>query len=110
MSEQQNSVIIPVSGIQTDISIEKGVYQLQSLQLNASLHSDGFVKNSSLANCGPEDNLVGAFRTLHGNLNTVVLLWKHSTLTAATNFVAKQTNSKLEYCKNETCAIYYIFL
>lgn len=90
MSGQQNSVISVIPGIAISNSSEKGVYQLQSLNFNLN-SKEKLLQNFSKSNT--DGFLVGAFQTLHGNLNTSVLLWKHPSLTAASRLVSNQLKS-----------------
>jgi hypothetical protein len=69
--------------------VEKGVYQLQTLTINPNQ----LEKSATLIEQNSSNLLVGAFQTLHGNLNTSVLLWKHPTLAAASNLVSQQMKS-----------------
>ncbi len=98
MSGQQNSIVSVIPDIPLSNSFDKGVYQLQTLNLTGNpkkqLVENRLVK-SGLIKGNAGDLLVGAFQTLHGNLNTAVLLWKHPTLTAATNLVSQQLNSRV---------------
>lgn len=87
MSGQQNSVISVIPGIPLSSSSEKGIYQLQSFNFNSKGKS---IKNCSLIKSNADGFLVGAFQTMHGNLNTTTLLWKHPSLTAASSLVSKQ--------------------
>lgn len=93
MSGQQNSVLSTVPGITFGTSEGKGVYQLQTV--NFQLGKDAEKETQALLqNIKSQDGLlVGAFTTLHGNLNTAVLLWKHSTLSSASSFVSQQLKS-----------------
>ncbi|XP_032788859.2 protein NipSnap homolog 3B [Daphnia magna] len=87
MSGQQNSVISVIPGIPLSNSIEKGVYQLQTFATSPDFSPHA---PSPIFKGNKSDHLIGAFKTLHGNLNSAILLWKHSSLTAATNFVSEQ--------------------
>lgn len=91
MSGQQNSVISVIPGIPLSNSIEKGVYQLQTFATSPDFSPHA---PSPIFKGNKSDHLIGAFKTLHGNLNSAILLWKHSSLTAATNFVSEQMRSK----------------
>lgn len=96
MTGQQNSVISVVPGITFSNSEGKGFYQLQTInyQLNKNVQKE--LKKSPMLKSKQGDLLVGAFTTCHGNLNTAVLLWKHSTLTAATQLVNEQLKGKIK--------------
>ena len=89
MSSQQNSVVSVIPGITLNNSVEKGVYQLQTLTINPNQ----LEKSATLIEQNSSNLLVGAFQTLHGNLNTSILLWKHPTLAAASNLVSQQMKS-----------------
>ena len=93
MSGQQNSIVSVIPDIPFSNSLDKGVYQLQTLSLTGNPKKQLVELAKSNEKSG--DLLIGAFQTLHGNLNTAILLWKHPTLTAATNLVSKQLNSNL---------------
>lgn len=88
MTGQQNSVVSVIPGIETQDVTEKGIYQLQIGNAN-SLAVDA-LKTSSLVNTYPGTTLVGAFQTIHGQLNQFALLWHHKTLTAASETVNLQ--------------------
>lgn len=89
MSGQQNSVVSVIPGITLSNSVEKGVYQLQTFPITPNQ----LEKIPTLIEQNSGNLLIGAFQTLHGNLNTSVLLWKHPTLSAATNLVFQQMKS-----------------
>ena len=84
LSSQHNSVLSVIPNIALANSKDKGVYQLLSvpkIQIQ-SIESNG------------DHLLIGAFKTVYGDLNRTVLLWKHPTLTSALNFSTKQSESK----------------
>ena len=92
MTGQKNSVISVVPGITFNNSEEKGFYQLQTINYKLNKNAQKELKKSPILKSKQGDLLVGAFTTCHGNLNTAVLLWKHPTLTAATQLVNDQLN------------------
>jgi len=113
MTGQQNSVISVVPGITFNNSEENGFYQLQTINYTLNKNAQKELKKSPILKSKQGDLLVGAFTTCHGNLNTAVLLWKHPTLTAATQLVNDQLNGisialKLLYKRHER--IIFIFL
>jgi len=96
MTGQQNSVISVVPGITFSNSEGKGFYQLQTVNYQLNKNAQKELKKSPILKSKQGDLLVGAFTTCHGNLNTAVLLWKHPTLTAATQLVNEQLKGKIK--------------
>lgn len=95
MSGQQNAVISVIPGIPLNNSKEKGIYQLQTLNFSSNAQKT-LTENSTILNCNNGDILVGAFQTVHGNLNSRILLWKHQTLSAASQLIMGQMKSNLK--------------
>jgi len=85
MSSQENSVLSVIPDVSFSHSHDKGVYQLQTFQCH---NSHNFP--SKLMEGGTDDFLVTAFRTVFGEIDQTVLLWKHSSLSAALNFSTQQ--------------------
>lgn len=86
MSSQQNSILSVIPDVTFTNSQDKGVYQLQTFNCSGNLPSE-LTQGSS-----GDDFLVSAFNTLHGDVNQKVLLWKHSSLTAALHFSTQQSS------------------
>lgn len=94
MSGQQNAVVSLIPGISYGNPSEptaKGFYQLQTFRLkNLGIDANQAVKQLISPSKQGDGLLIGAFQTLQGNINEAVLLWKHPTLSAATNFISTQ--------------------
>ena len=88
MTDQQNSVVSVIPGIEIEDATGSGIYQLQIGNTN-SFAADT-LSSSKLVKSYPNSLLVGAFQTLHGQLNQINLLWQHKTLTAASEMVHQQ--------------------
>lgn len=88
MIGQQNSVVALISGIEIKDAMESGIYQLQIGNTNS--YAVDALKTSRLTEGYPNSLLIGAFQTVHGQLNQIALLWQHKTLTAASEMVQQQ--------------------
>ncbi len=92
MSSQQNCVSHVIPGIDLAFpSAEKGFYQLQTFILKGEPDSMACFKESAFMNSDSTALLIGAFKTLMGNLNEINLLWQYPSLTAASHHVKEQT-------------------
>ena len=67
---------------------DNGVYQLQTFQCQNSYLPSTLMEGST------NDFLVTAFKTVVGEMDQVVFLWKHTSLSAAFNFSTQQQNRK----------------
>ena len=85
MSSQENSVLSVIPDVTFSHSHDEGVYQLQTLQCHNSR-----VLPLTLMESGAKDFLVTAFKTIIGERDQIILLWKHSSLSAAINFSTQQ--------------------
>lgn len=92
MSSQQNCVSHVIPGIDLAFPLaEKGFYQLQTFILKGEPDSMACFKESAFMNSDSTALLIGAFKTLMGNLNEINLLWQYPSLTAASHHVKEQT-------------------
>ena len=110
MSGQQNSVLSTVPGLTFGTSEAKGIYQLQTIKIQLGNDAEKAVQNfvQNGGNKGRDGLLVGAFTTLHGNLNEAVLLWKHSTLSSASKFVSQQLKGMPKTVAMSDTSAYYL--
>lgn len=86
MSSQENSVLSVIPDVTFSNCHDNGVYQLQTFQCQNSYLPSTLMEGST------NDFLVTAFKTVVGEMDQVVLLWKHTSLSAAFNFSTQQQN------------------
>jgi len=101
MSSQENSVLSVIPDVTFSHSHDEGVYQLQTLQCHNSR-----VLPLTLMESGANDFLVTAFKTIIGERDQIILLWKHSSLSAAINFsTQQQSRDEFDLIRNSSSKI-----
>lgn len=92
---QENSLLAVIPGIPLSQSTDTGFYQLQTLNFREN-NGLSLLRSASIIQSIEKDALIGAFYSLHGNLNQLVLLWKHAMMTDASNLIKRQHESNVK--------------